>query len=59
FASRHRNSRDPAGRLTYTGGTARLDLIRHLEVVDVATGDRLPLSHIDKPYSEQWLHEMQ
>jgi len=59
FASRHRNSRDPAGHLTYTGGIARLDLIRHLEVVDVATGDRLPLSHIDKPYSEQWLHEMQ
>jgi hypothetical protein len=58
FPSRHRDSRDQHGRLSFAGGTARLALIRDMSVVDVESGKSLPLSHIEQPYSESWLRGM-
>ena len=58
YPSRHRDSRDEQGRLTFTGGPARLALIQHLPVVDVHTGDTICLIDIDTPYSEDWLAGM-
>ena len=37
--SKHRESRDAAGRLTFVGGAARIELIRGLPVVNVVTGE--------------------
>ena len=59
FPSRHRDSRDQAGHLSYAGGTERLDLIRHLPVIDVVTGKSIRLGDIATPYSNRWLREMQ
>ena len=58
FPSRHRDSRDRHGRLSFAGGPARLALIRDMPVVDVESGKSLPLSHIEQPYSEAWLRGM-
>jgi len=58
FPSRHRDSRDQAGQLSYTGGTARFDLIRHLPVIDVVTGNAVILGDIASPYSDRWLQQM-
>jgi hypothetical protein len=45
-----RGSRDEEGRLTHTGGTDRLALIEHLEVVDVDTGKTLKLKELSIRY---------
>jgi hypothetical protein len=58
FASRHRDSRNADGQMSYAGGLARFELIRHLDVVDVSNGQRVRLAEIKQPYSEQWLQEM-
>jgi hypothetical protein len=58
FPSRHRDSRDQQGRLSFTAGLARLALIRDMLVVDVESGRSLPLSDIERPYSETWLRGM-
>jgi hypothetical protein len=58
FPSRHRDSRNAQGGLNFTGGLARLDLISHLEVENVVTGERMRLSLLDGPYSEEWLAAM-
>ena len=58
FASRHRDSRSTGGQMSYTGGLARFELIRHLDVVDVSNGQHVRLADINRPYSEQWLQEM-
>ncbi|HEX6097255.1 MAG TPA: hypothetical protein VF432_13080 [Thermoanaerobaculia bacterium] len=54
WPSRLRESRDANGRLTYTGGSKRLDLIAHLPVVNVETGQTLALREIPEVYSETW-----
>ena len=58
FASRHRDSRDGAGRLTFTGGAARFDLIAGMPGVDVESGQMLRLGDIAAPYSAGWLAQM-
>lgn len=58
YPSRHRDSRDQGGQLSYTGGVARFDLIRHLPVIDVITGQTLTLGDIAAPYSDRWLKQM-
>ena len=58
FPSRHRDSRDQHGQLSFAGGLARLALIRDMSVVDVETGKSLLLSDIEHPYSEAWLRGM-
>lgn len=47
--SRFRESRDEQGRLTYARGKDRLKLIAHLPVVNVITGETLPISSIARP----------
>ena len=58
FPSRHRDSRDKAGNLSFTGGAARFALIADMPVIDVETGETIRLGDIDKPYSEAWLKAM-
>jgi hypothetical protein len=58
FPSRHRDSRNLQGELSFTGGLARLGLISHLEVENVVTGERMRLSSLDRAYSEEWLAAM-
>jgi hypothetical protein len=58
FTSRHRDSRNAQGELSFTSGLARLDLISHLEVENVVTGKRMRLSSLDRAYSEEWLAAM-
>jgi hypothetical protein len=59
FCSRHRDSRDRSTELSFTGGRARLDLIRDCPVVDVTTGTMLRLGEIDEPYSVEWQCDME
>ncbi len=58
FPSRHRDSRDETGALSFTGGVERLALIKDRPVVDVETGETLLLGDIAAPYSEAWLKDM-
>jgi hypothetical protein len=58
FPSRHRDSRDAEGRLTFTRGQDRLRLIEDLPVVDVSTGETLRLRDIGRPYSDEWVAGM-
>ncbi len=58
FPPHHRDSRDEAGRLSYVGGLERLELIRHLPVINVVTGQSLLIGDIAAPYSEAWLDEI-
>ncbi len=59
YPSRHRNSCDETGRLTFAGGLSRLQLIGHLDVENVVDGGRVRLGSIDRPYSDEWLSGMQ
>ena len=58
FPSRHRDSRGPAGRLTFAGGRERIELIRDMPLLDIETGERLLLGDIAAPYSGAWLKDM-
>jgi hypothetical protein len=55
FPSRHRDSRDRNGALSFVGGSERFALIADLPVVDVQTGQTLRLGDIEQPYSDAWL----
>lgn len=58
YPSRHRDSRDNKGNLTYVGGAQRYNLIKHLPVVQVDTGQEVILGDLDLPYSPEWLSGM-
>jgi len=58
YPSRHRDSRDKNGNLTYTGGWGRYDLIRHLPVTRVDTGEKVIFENLGMPYSQEWLAGM-
>ncbi|HUP91419.1 MAG TPA: hypothetical protein VM074_04165 [Solimonas sp.] len=58
FPSRHRDSRDSSGQLSFTGGVQRFELIRELPAIDVASGARIKLGDIGQPYSAEWLAQM-
>ena len=58
FASRHRDSRDAEGKLLYTGGPARLDLIADMPVFDVVTGETVLIRDMGPAYSQDWLDQM-
>ena len=53
--SRARESRDPAGQLSFAGGGNRFDLISHLPVVLTETGETVTLKSLGPVYSEDWL----
>ena len=58
FPSRHRDSRDANGKLSYLGGADRLKLIADMSVVNVESGAILRIRDIPNPYSEEWLAQM-
>jgi len=58
FPSRHRDSRDEKGALSFAGGLERLRLIADRPVLDVATGETLLIGDIDGLYSDAWRTEM-
>lgn len=58
YPSRHRDSRDEKGELSFASGLERLSLIKDMPVVDVETGETLLLGEIPAPYSEAWLKAM-
>lgn len=58
YPSRHRDSRNDTGQLSFVGGTERFALVREMPVVDVDTGRTIVLGDIEKPYSDEWLQGM-
>jgi hypothetical protein len=58
FPSRHRDSRDAAGNLSYTGGLDRFALIADCPVVNVVNNTTMRLGDIKEPYSSEWLAAM-
>jgi hypothetical protein len=58
YPSRHRDSRNENGELSFAGGLERLSLIKDMPVVDVETGETLLLGDIPALYSEAWLNAM-
>lgn len=56
--SKSRCSRDQSGQLSYIGGLDRFDLISHLPVVKVDTGEVVKLSDLGPVYSDDWLGQM-
>lgn len=58
FPSRHRDSRDKKGALSFAGGLERVKLIADQPVLDVGTGETLLIGDIDSLYSDAWLNEM-
>jgi hypothetical protein len=58
WPSRHRDSRNAQGQLNFTGGVARNELIKHLPVVNVVTGQRNTLDSFGPAFSEQWRSEV-
>jgi hypothetical protein len=58
FPSRHRDSRDVEGRLSFVGGLGRLELIKDRTVVDLEKNETIVLGSVDRPYSNSWLSSM-
>lgn len=54
FSSRHRDSRDEHGNLSYTAGAARLALIEDMPVVCIEDGQQRSLRELGPLYSESW-----
>ena len=58
FPSRHRDSRNQNGVLSYVSGLERFRLIEDMPIIDVETGKTLLLRDVDRPYFEPWLKAM-
>ncbi len=58
WPSRHRDSRDSDGQLTYERGIARARLIEHLPLVDVTDGATRTLAELAPIYSERWRRDL-
>jgi hypothetical protein len=58
FPSRHRDSRNIAGHLSFAAGMERFHLICDMPVVDVTTDETILLREIVDPYSDDWLRQM-
>jgi hypothetical protein len=58
YPSVHRDSRGPGGDLTFLAGAKRLELISHLPVIDVTTGNDICLRDLGQLYSEEWRRRM-
>jgi len=54
----HRDGRDAAGRLSFSRGRERFDLIADGEVFDCRAGVTVRLRDLGDPYSEEWLRLM-
>ena len=58
YPSRHRDSYNEEGNLTFSGGLQRYDLIKHLPIVRVDTGEQVIFETMGLPYSKEWLEGM-
>jgi hypothetical protein len=58
WPSRHRDSRNAEGQLNFTGGLSRFELIKHLPVVNVITGERSAVGNLGPAFSELWQKEL-
>lgn len=56
--SKSRGSRDRTGELSFVGGLDRFNLISHLPVVKVDTGETIKLADLGPVYSNDWLSRM-
>lgn len=54
WPSRHRDSRDVNGQLSFVGGMGRLSLIGDCSVIDVESGEELLVRDMDDLYSDEW-----
>lgn len=59
FPSRHRDSRDEAGNLSFAAGLERFDLIAAMSVIDLDSGLTVSLGSLENPYSAEWLAGME
>ncbi len=59
WPSRHRDSRNAEGNLNFTSGMARYDLIKHMPVINVLTGERVTLESLGPAFSELWRSELE
>lgn len=53
-----RQSRNESGELDYIGGLSRFDQIADLPVVNVVTGETMPLKDLRPVYSAEWIEAM-
>lgn len=58
FPSKHRDSRDANGELSFVRGTERLTLIAEMTVFNVETQESVLIKHLTAPYSDDWLMGM-
>ncbi len=56
--SRHRDSRDKKGKLSYASGPDRLDLIKGMPVINVEDGSKTIIGDLGSLYSEEWIQCM-
>jgi hypothetical protein len=56
--SLYRDSRSPEGKLTYTGGLKRYEMIKHLSVYNIETKKDTLLETIFPIYSENWFEKI-
>jgi hypothetical protein len=54
YPSRVRDNRDAQGGLSFSTGYSKMDQIRDLPVVDVATGAQVKIGEIRDLYSPEW-----
>jgi methyltransferase FkbM-like protein len=55
YPSRHRDSRDRSGNLSFASGVDRLNLIKNMPVINVENDTEVRLSELGDLYSEEWL----
>ena len=58
WPSRHRDARDSTGQLKFVAGLARYELIKHLPVMNILTGDRTTLESLGPAFSDLWKREL-
>jgi hypothetical protein len=58
WPSVHRDARDAAGRMVFTRGRERFDLIADCEVFDCRAGKTVRLRDLGEPFSDEWLRLM-
>ncbi len=58
YPSRHRDSRNAAGELSFVGGVERANLIKHLPFILLDDGSEVTLESLGNLYSPAWLAGM-